>query len=69
MKPNPSQQRLRFVRYENEYGVDITRRIDNGLTKVFEDENQAMEHAARRRSYHFQIFQENKRVPLWGVPQ
>lgn len=59
-QPNPEQI------YLNEYGVNITKRIEQGKTLFFKERSEAKKIADEKRSYIFEIF-DNKNLIGFGV--
>lgn len=60
MKQQPDQI------YLNEYGVNITKRIQQGETLFFKERSEAKKIADEKRSYIFEIF-DNKNLIGFGV--
>lgn len=44
-------------RYFNENGIDITSRIDDGKTKLYDTRSEAQEFANKQRTYIFEVFE------------
>lgn len=60
---------------DNEHGfytdtrVDVTKRIEEGLTAFFKCKLKAEEHARQARSYPYPVFSFGKRLLGYGVPK
>jgi hypothetical protein len=54
------------MKYLTRDGVDVTKRIESGKTKKFsiDEEQQAIEYAAEKRSYVYELMFESRRVTL-----
>lgn len=58
-------------RYFNENGVDITSRIDEGKTRLFDTRSEAQELANKQRTYIFEVFEgtpSSHKLIGFGVP-
>jgi len=59
--------------YQTKEGVDVTKFIEEGRTKVFDTETEAYQYARKTNSYHYPIYKEdeNKKKTLagFGVPK
>lgn len=51
-----------------EYGVNIDRNVENGSTKLFNNEMQALTHAVQNRRYHYPVFCNGKTTGQYAVP-
>lgn len=60
------------MKYFTENNIEVTRRIEEGLTKFFTCLKEASKHAKQTKSYVYEIFEfsKNKRVLAgYGVPR
>jgi hypothetical protein len=53
----------------NQYGVNITMRIQEERTTFFKNEIEAQTFAARLRSYHYQVFNKKNEHMGYAVPK
>lgn len=61
------------MKYFTENNIEVTRRIEDGLTKFFQCVKEAQQHARQTKSYVYEIFEfkknNNKVFAGYGVPR
>ena len=65
MNKNRKQTEMNPLGFETEEGIDVTKRVQNGITVVFTNYHEAVEYARTIRSYLYEIFSYNRR-DKWG---